>query len=48
MSLIGPRPERPELERQLELRYPQLPKAPLDATRSQWLGTGLFTLRQQY
>ena len=40
MSLIGPRPERPELEKVLELES-SLPQTPLDATWSEWLGSGL-------
>ena len=41
MSLIGPRPERPELEHQLELMNSALPQAPLDAPWPERLGSGL-------
>ena len=43
MSLIGPRPERPEFEQVLELEIPITVKS-LDAAGVEWLGSGLRTL----
>ena len=45
MSLIGPRPERPELEHRLS-RASSLSKASLDASRFELLGTGMCSLCQ--
>ena len=48
MSLIGPRPERPELEEELEQAYPSLPQTALDATGVERLGPGLRPLCKQH
>ena len=48
MSLIGPRPERPELEEELEKEYQPLSQTSLDETGIKRLGAGLRTLCQQY
>ena len=47
MSLIGPRPERPELEHDLSAIFP-LPQTTLDAAWPEWLGPSLCTLCQQH
>ena len=48
MSLIGPRPERPELEHDLEVSYSPLPQAALDASWFERVGPSLRSIRQQY
>ena len=48
MSLIGPRPERPELEEELRAEHPPLPQASLDATGIERLGPSVCSICQQH
>ena len=48
MSLIGPRPERPELEHQLEQADSSATANVIGCGSVEWLGSGLCSLCQQY
>ena len=48
MSLIGPRPERPELEDRARESHPPLPQTSLDATWIKRLGPGVCSLCKHY